>query len=113
MLPISTVQDKKRALGSAPLLFSTNFRIFTIHYSDTVNSEIFARDLFSWNFAYAKFPENKILRNAENTLSFTDIGKSGPSHEFLASQMCRFNLFSKIKFSRMFPDLQYLIILHL
>ena len=26
-----------------------------------VNSEIFARDLFSRNFAYAKFRENKIL----------------------------------------------------
>ena len=29
----------------------------------TVNSEIFARVLFSRNFAYAKFRENKILTN--------------------------------------------------
>ena len=33
----------------------------------------------------------KSLPNAENTLSFTDIGKSCPSREFLASQICFFN----------------------
>ena len=32
----------------------------------TVNSEIFARVLFSRNFAYAKFRENKILTNWRN-----------------------------------------------
>ena len=32
----------------------------------TVNSEIFARVLFSRNFAYAKFPENKILTKWRN-----------------------------------------------
>ena len=31
------------------------------HSQSSVNSEIFARDLFSRNFAYAKFRENKIL----------------------------------------------------
>ena len=34
--------------------------------SDTVNSEIFARVLFSRNFAYAKFRENKILAKWRN-----------------------------------------------
>ena len=42
----------------------------------TVNSEIFARVLFSRNFAYAKFRENKILAKGEITLSTTDIGAS-------------------------------------
>ena len=32
----------------------------------TVNSEIFARVLFSQNFAYAKFCENKTLMNWQN-----------------------------------------------
>ena len=42
----------------------------------TVNLEIFARVLFSRNFAYAKFSENemKSSRIGEITLSFTDIG---------------------------------------
>ena len=33
---------------------------------DTVNSEIFARTLFSRNFAYAKFRENKTLERWQN-----------------------------------------------
>ena len=33
---------------------------------DTVDSDIFARVLFSRNFAYAKFPENKILAKWRN-----------------------------------------------
>ena len=33
---------------------------------DTVNSEIFARVLFTRNFAYAKFRENKILAKWRN-----------------------------------------------
>ena len=41
-----------------------------------VNSEIFARTLFSRNFAYAKFRENKTLAKWHITLSFIDIGKS-------------------------------------
>ena len=49
----------------------------------------------------------KSSRNAENTLLFTDIGKSCPSREFLASEICLKTLFTKIKFSRLFPDLQY------
>ena len=43
------------------------------HFS-TVNSEIFARVLFSRNFAYAKFRENKPSRIGEITLSFIDVG---------------------------------------
>ena len=48
----------------------------------TVNSEIFARVLFSRNFV-------KIIssRNAEITLSFTDIGKSCPSSDFSVANM--------------------------
>ena len=33
---------------------------------NTVNSEIFARTLFSRNFAYAKFRENKTLAKWQN-----------------------------------------------
>ena len=33
---------------------------------NTVNSDIFARVLFSRNFAYAKFRENKILAKCRN-----------------------------------------------
>ena len=33
---------------------------------NTVNSEIFARVLFTRNFAYAKFRENKILAKCPN-----------------------------------------------
>ena len=53
------------------------FALLLVH---TVNSEIFARILFSRNFAYAEFRENKrSSRNGEIILSFTDIGKSCPS----------------------------------
>ena len=36
------------------------------HALDTVNSEFFARVLFSRNFAYAKFCENKTLAKWQN-----------------------------------------------
>ena len=48
---------------------------------NTVNSQIFARVLFSRNFAYAKFRKKKSSRNGEITLSFTDIGKPCPSRD--------------------------------
>ena len=48
----------------------------------TVNSEIFARVLFSQNFAYAKFRGNKTLQNGTITPLFSDIGKSCLSCEF-------------------------------
>ena len=54
-----------------------------------------------------KFRENKTSRNVKITLSYTDIGKSCPSHEFLTSQICLLTLFAKTKFSRKFADLQY------
>ena len=46
-------------------------------------------------------------RNVEITMSFTDAGKSCPSRDFIVSQICLLTLFAKIKFSRKFPDLQY------
>ena len=49
----------------------------------TVNSEIFARVLFSRNFAYAKFRENKILMKWRYHSVF-----SCHSSKFLASQIC-------------------------
>ena len=74
------------------------------HYN-TVNSEIFARVLFSQNFAYTKFHENKILvKWRKITLSFTDIGKPCPSFEFLMLQICVLTIFWKIKFSQKFPN---------
>ena len=63
-------------------------------YKCTVNSKIFARVLFSRNFA--KFRENKISRNGEITLSFNDIGKSCPNSEFLTPQIYLLTLFAKI-----------------
>ena len=53
------------------------------------------------------FVKIKSSRNAAITLSFTNMRKSWPSREFLASQICLLTLFAKIKFSRRFPDLQY------
>ena len=49
----------------------------------------------------------KSSRNVEITLSFTDIGKSCSSGEFLVPQICLLTLFANIKFSRKFPDLEY------
>ena len=53
------------------------------------------------------FVKIKSLQNGEITTSFTDIVISCPSCEFLASQVCYLTLFTKIKFSRKFPGLQY------
>ena len=64
----------------------------------TVNLEIFARVLFSGNFAYAKFHENKILTNWRNhsvgylCRSFT------PLSRISTSKICVLTLFTKIKF---------------
>ena len=78
-------------------------RIFHANQTSIVNSEMFASVFFSRNFAYTKLCENKILAKWRITLSFTDIGKSCSSCEFLASQICLLTLFAKIKFSRKFP----------
>ena len=45
----------------------------------------------------------------EITLSFTDASKSCPSRNFLTLQTCLLMLFEKIKFSRKFPNLQYMV----
>ena len=52
------------------------------------------------------FLKIKSFRNGKITLSFTDIGKSCPSPNFLVSQICLSTHIAKIKFSRNFPDLQ-------
>ena len=61
----------------------------------TVNSEIFARVLFSRNFACAKLRKVKSSRNGYITLSTTDIGKSYPSSEIFRSQICLLTIFAK------------------
>ena len=43
--------------------------------------------------------EMKSLPNGEITLSFTDVGESCTSREFLTSQTCLLTLFAKIKLS--------------
>ena len=49
--------------------------------------------------SFAKMKHRKV---AAITLSFTDIGKLCPSHDFLTSQMCLLTLFAKLKFSQKF-----------
>ena len=56
----------------------------------TVNSEIFARVLFSRNFAYAKFREIKSSRNGEITMSFSNECKSCHSRDFCVENMTVF-----------------------
>ena len=43
------------------------------------------------------------------SLSFTDIGKSCPSREFLTLQICILMLQAKIEFSGNFQNLQYFV----
>ena len=72
------------------------YNLQVIKQENTVNSKIFARVLFSRNFAYAKFCENKILAKWRNhSLSFTDLSKSCPSRESLSSQICLLTLNSR------------------
>ena len=51
--------------------------------TNTVNSEMFAKVLFSRSFV-----KMKSSLNGEITLSFTDIGISCHSRDFLASHIC-------------------------
>ena len=67
----------------------------------TVKFGNFREGLFSRSFV-----KMKSSRFRANTLSFTDTGKSWPSREFLASQICLLSLFAIMKFSRIFPNLQ-------
>ena len=64
----------------------------------TVNSKIFARVKFHETSHLRSFMKIKPSGNAEITQSVTDIGKSCPSGEFLALQICLLMLFPKIKF---------------
>ena len=54
------------------------------------------------------FVKIKPSRNGKITLSFIDIGKPCLSREFFTSLICLFMLFAKMKFSRKFPNLQYM-----
>ena len=69
----------------------------------TVNSEIFARILFSQKFARVKILPSE---NGKIAQSFTDVRISCPNSEFLMSQICLITVILKLKFSRKFPDLQ-------
>ena len=61
---------------------------YFIHLFNTVNSEVFAKVLFSRNFR-----EKKLCENSKNPLSFTDVS-NGPSREFSTRQICRLTLFA-------------------
>ena len=68
-------------------IFITSEGFFqTGELSITVNSEIFVRVLYSRKF----FVKIKSSQNAKITLSFTDIGKSCPSSDFLMSQFRKY-----------------------
>ena len=52
------------------------------------------------------FVKIKPFHNGEITLSFTDVDKSFSSHEILTWQICHLTIFTKIKLSRKFLNLQ-------
>ena len=56
---------------------------------------------------FGSFVRMKPSRNGEITLSFTDVGKSCPSREFLTWHLCILTLFAKKKILAKFPDSQY------
>ena len=70
----------------------------------TVN---FARFYFRETSRMRSFAKTKPAWNGENTLSFTDVGRSCQSREILMCQISLLMLSAKIKFSRKFPNLQY------
>ena len=78
---------------SAQMSFTTLTKTVLI---GTVNSEIFARVLLRETSHMRSFVKTKSSKNGEITLSFTDIVKSCPSRDFLASQICYLTLFAKI-----------------
>ena len=81
---------------------------------NTVLSEIFARVLFSRNFAYAKFREHKNLEKRRNPLCRLLIKVKQAlvaifnvaNMSFNASAIRENKILAKIKFSRKFPALQ-------
>ena len=79
-------------------------------FPDTADSDIFARVLFSRNFAFWRGfyfrVKIKSSRNDEIILSFTDTGKPCLCRDFLTSQVCLLTLFAKIRFSRKILNLQ-------
>ena len=88
-------------------MLEQTYKIYCI-FHHTVYSENFVRVLFSRNFAYVRsFVKIKSSRIGKITLSFTDMGISCPSHEYLMSQICILTIFPKIKFLQKFLDLQY------
>ena len=62
----------------------------------TVNTEIFGRFYFHETSHMRSFMKIEPLLNGKITMSFTDVGKSCPSREFLTSQLCLLMLFAKI-----------------
>ena len=77
-------------------VFMSSWKFSTYRIWDTVNSEIFAKVLFSRNFTDAKFRENKTSRKGQITLSLTGVGKSCPSREFWMYKMRLLALFAKM-----------------
>ena len=88
-----------------------------------VNWSIFPRDRRqSWALRYCKFGhfregfifgKFRILKSSQKgeiTISTTEIIESCPSHEIFRSKVCLGTSFSKLKFSRKFPDLQYQVV---
>ena len=66
---------------------------------------------FRKNFIFMKlrsFMKIKPLRNAQISLSFTDLDKSFHSRNFLMWQICLLTLSGEIKFSQKISNLHYL-----
>ena len=55
---------------------------------NTLNLEIFERVLFLHTSQMQSFMQIKNLGNGEITLSFTDVGKSLSSHDFVTQEIC-------------------------
>ena len=75
---------------------------------DTVNSENFAF-LFRYTLHMHSFAKLKHYRNDKITISFTNKGKSCPSHDFNVANMFLMS-FAKLKLSRKIPNVKYLAI---
>ena len=63
---------------------------------NNVNLEIYARVLFLRNSKDARFCENKILKNGEISLLFTDVAKPCPHRDIYMANMS-FNSFRESK----------------
>ena len=75
----------------------------------TINLEILAGFYFLETLHVRSFVKIKPLWNGEITLLLTDIGNSCLCRKFLKWQIRLFTPFTKIKFSRKFQNLQYLM----